>query len=242
MKCTNCGEMLVEGAKYCQYCGAPVKARPAEGEAKPGGATGADIQIDAGRVDGGQVIGQVNAHGDGPLHIGGEQHYGDDVQGNKIDLGGGTYIESASTAGGDLVLGHKIGGDYVQGDKIEGDKIAGDMISITGPGARVETHHGLEAAALADLFQQVSRRIDRLPEQGEIETDELKDIARRVEKEVAKGDQANPERLKRWLEVLEKYAPDAVEILVNALLNPGAGVAAAVRSVLKQLGKQPPAG
>lgn len=236
MKCTECGETLVEGAKFCQYCGAAVKTQPAEGEAKPGEVPRTDIQIDVGRIDGGQVIGQVNTHGDGPVHIGGEQRYGDDVHGNKIDLGGGTYIESASTGGGDLVLGHKIGGDFVQGDKIEGDKI-----TVTGQGGRVEVSHGLDATSLAALFQQVSRRIDRLPEQEEIDKDELKDLARRVESEIAKGDQASPERLKRWLDVLEKYAPEVVEILVNALLNPGAGVAAAIKAVLKQLGKQPPA-
>lgn len=237
MKCTHCGETLVAGANFCQYCGAAVKAQPAEGEAKPGEATRTDIQIDVGRIDGGQVIGQVNAHGDGPLHIGGEQHYGDDVQGDKIDLGGGAYIEHADTAGGDLVLGHKIGGDFVQGDKIEGDKI-----TVTGQGGRVEVSHGLDATSLAAVFQQVSRRLDRLPEQGEIDTDELQELARRVEKEIAKGDAANPQRLKRWLEVLEKYAPSVVEILVNALLNPGAGVASAIRAVLRQFGKQPPAG
>jgi hypothetical protein len=170
----------------------------------------------------------VTASGDQPVHIGGQQRYGDEVKGNKIDLGGGTYIESADTGGGDFVLGNKIGGDFVQGDKIQGDKI-----TVTGAGAQVTVSHGLDAAGLAALFQQVSRQIDRLPEREEIDKDELKDTANRLEKEIAKGEQANPERMKRWLDVLEKFAPDVVEILVNALLNPGAGAASVVKAALR---------
>jgi hypothetical protein len=235
MNCTHCGKDLVEGANFCQYCGTAVKAKPAASESTSGKATSADIHIDVGHNEG-QVIGQVTASGDQPVHIGGQQRYGDEVKGNKIDLGGGTYIESADTGGGDLVFGNKIGGDFVQGDKIEGDKI-----TVTGAGAHVQVSHGLDPAELAALFQEVNRQIDRLPERAEIGKDELKDTAGRLEKEIAKGDQANPERLKRWLDVLEKYAPDVVEILVNALLNPGAGAASAVKAALKQFGRQPPA-
>jgi hypothetical protein len=166
----------------------------------------------------------VNASGNQPVHIGGQQHYGDVVQGDKVD-----------THGGDLVFGNKIDGDFVQGDKIGGDKII-----VSGAGSQVQVSHGLDAAELAALFQEVSRQLDRLPERVEIDKDELKDTAGRLEKEIAKGDQANPERLKRWLDVLEKYAPDVVEILVNALLNPGAGAASAVKAALKQFGRQPP--
>jgi hypothetical protein len=39
------------------------------------------------------------------------------------------------------------------------------------------------------------------------------------------------------MDVLEKYAPDVVEILVNALLNPAAGAASAVKAVLKQFAR-----
>lgn len=238
MECTNCGEPLVPGANFCQYCGAPMKAKPAEAEAKPAASSGPDTDIDVDRVDKGQVIGRVDIHSDQPVHLGGEQHYGDDVQGDKIDTGGGAYFaDEINTGGGDFVLGDKIGGDLVQGDQIGGDKI-----TVIGDRARVEVSHGLDAASLADLFMEVNRRIERLPEQPEIEQEELKDTARRVEKEIAKGDEANPDRLKRWLEVLEKYAPEVVEIVVNTLLNPGAGAASAIKSVLRQFAGKPPAG
>lgn len=228
MKCANCGENLIEGANFCMYCGAPAQHKPAASEA-----AGTDVHIEVGHNEG-QVIGQVTASGDQPVHIGGQQRYGDEVKGDKIDVSGGTYIKRADTGGGDLVLGNKIGGDFVQGDKITGDKII-----ASGAGAQVWVGHGLDAAGLAALFQEVSRRIDQLPERAEIDKDELQDTARRVEKEIAKGEQANPDRLKRWLDVLEKYAPDVVEIVVNALLNPGAGAATAVKAVLKQFGRQP---
>jgi hypothetical protein len=238
MKCAKCGEPLVPGANFCQYCGAAVEAKPAEPEAKPAAEGGSETKIEVGQVDQGQVIGRVETHGDQPVHLGGEQHYGDAVQGDKIDTGGGAYFrEAIHTGGGDFVLGQKIEGDLVQGDKIAGDKI-----SVTGDHARVEVSHGLDAAALAELFQAVNRRIAGLPERPEIGQDELKDTARRVEQEIARGDQANPDRLKRWLEVLEKYAPEAVEMVVNALLNPGAGAASVVKAVLRQFGSRRKAG
>lgn len=238
MKCANCGEPLFPGANFCQYCGAPVKAKPAEAEPQPGAGAGPNTDIDVNRIDKGQVIGTVETHGDQPVHLGGEQHYGDTVQGDKIDTRGGAYFKEAiNTAGGDFVLGDKI-----EGDLVEGDKIAGDKITVIGDQAQVDVRHGLDAAALAELFKEVNRRIDRLPAQAEIDQDELKDTAQRVEQEVAKGDQANSDRLKRWLEVLEKYAPEVVEIVVNTLLNPGTGAASAVKSVLKQFSRKPPAG
>ena len=238
MKCANCGEPLFPGANFCQYCGAPVKAKPAEAEPQPGAGAGPDTDIDVNRIDKGQVIGTVETHGDQPVHLGGEQHYGDTVQGDKIDTRGGAYFKEAiNTAGGDFVLGDKI-----EGDLVEGDKIAGDKITVIGDQAQVDVSHGLDPAALVELFKEVNRRIERLPAQAEIDQDELKDTAQRVEQEVAKGDQANPDRLKRWLEVLEKYAPEVVEIVVNTLLNPGAGAASAVKSVLKQFSRKPPAG
>jgi hypothetical protein len=134
-------------------------------------------------------------------------------------------------------LGQKIEGDLVQGDKFTGDKI-----TVTGDQARLQISRGLDAADLAELFKEVNRCIERQPEQAEIGQDELKDLARRVEQEIAKGDQANPDRLQRWLEALEKYAPEAVEIVVNALLNPGAGAASAVKAVLRRFAGKPPAG
>jgi hypothetical protein len=265
MKCTKCGEELIPGAKFCQACGQRVEAAPGAAETGSGRADVATRQR-IGKVEGGQVSGNIVSEdaagrlkleadqevrevgpgsgvagnvvaGEAPVHLGGQQHYGDVVHGKKVDTGGGAYIESADTGGGDFVLGNKVSGDYVQGDKIQGDKISigdvsGGQIAI-GAGAQA----GVDPATLAQLFEQVNRCIEQMPENPEIDKEELHDTAGRVEKEVAKGDQANPDRLKRWLDVLEKYAPDVVEIVVNALLNPGAGAASAVKSVLKQFAR-----
>jgi uncharacterized OB-fold protein len=92
MNCTKCGEPLVPGANFCQYCGAAVQAKPAEPEGKPATGSGLETKIDVERVDKGQVIGRVDTHGDQPVHLGGEQHYGDGVQGDKIETGGGAYF------------------------------------------------------------------------------------------------------------------------------------------------------
>ena len=58
MECAKCGQELLEGANYCQYCGAPVKAAP---QAAEGSSGAADVVVRQriGKVDGGQVVGNI---------------------------------------------------------------------------------------------------------------------------------------------------------------------------------------
>jgi hypothetical protein len=79
---------------------------------------------------GGTVVGTVVGAEDGHVHIGGEQQYGDKVEGDKheVHTQGGTYVEDGVETGGDFVGRDKV----VHGDDIGGDKITTGNLSGTG--------------------------------------------------------------------------------------------------------------
>ena len=132
-------------------------------------------------------------------------------------------------------------GDVVQGDKVLGDKVAGGKYDVhiqdssgiaIGDGASV--HQGLTGEQVAALFASVYRQIERRPADAQVDKDELRQAVERIQRETAKGERANQDRLDRWLSTLADLAPDVVEVLVNSLLNPGAGAASAVKSILSR--------
>ncbi len=280
MFCIHCGKELSDDAKFCVNCGKPVNATQAAPEAGQPGGTRVAVRQDVGKVEGGQVAGSLLSGGaapglssnveqkvdtvgqggavvgtvvggkDTPIHIGGQQQYGDTVQGDKISTGGGAYVAGGVNTGGgdfvgrdkrvygDVVHGDKVGGDKVQGDKVGGDKfdvnITGSTGVAIGRNAQAYVSQGVSGDQLAALFAAVYRKIDARPEDPRVDKDELRETAQRVEKEAAKGDQANQDKLGRWLQTLENIAPDVVEVVVNALLNPGAGAASVVKKVLER--------
>jgi hypothetical protein len=72
-------------------------------------------------------------------------------------------------------------------------------------------------------------RIAQRPEDPAVDKDELKETVARLQQEAAKGDQASSPKANRWLDFLKQNAPDVFELAVNALTNPGAAVANAVK-------------
>ena len=69
MDCSQCGTPLPETAKFCLECGSPVSAAPST----PGPA----VQQGVGVVkDNAAVVGAIQG-GKGPVHVGGQQYYGD---------------------------------------------------------------------------------------------------------------------------------------------------------------------
>jgi hypothetical protein len=109
-----------------------------------------------------------------------------------------------------------------------GDVIGGNQ-RIEGGYTRT-TQQGLQAGDIAKLFESVYSRIEAQPSDRR---PQLTDTAKKIEQEAAKGEEANPEQVRTWLGMLGELAPDVLEVAVNALINPGAAVASAVRAVAK---------
>ncbi|HYN87464.1 MAG TPA: caspase family protein [Ardenticatenaceae bacterium] len=157
------------------------------------------------------------------------------IQRSVVNTGGGAYISGNVHVGGDFVGRDKITyGDEVRGNKVGGDKIrVGDITGsqgvAIGRAAAASVSSGLRGEELGLLFAAIYRQIEAGPDRATMDKDELRETVKRVETEVAKGEQANADRVARWLRTLADAAPDILDVTVTALLNPAAGVAAVIR-------------
>jgi hypothetical protein len=103
-----------------------------------------------------------------------------------------------------------------------------EMGVTQGPDAEVRARH------LDRLFDPVYHEIEMRLEDPRVDKPELYDTARRIEGEVLKGPQANPQKVERWLHLYQDVAPDLLGLAVTALLKDDAGVPDPVRHVAEQ--------
>ena len=114
-------------------------------------------------------------------------------------------------------------GVYVGGNlNIGGHLVGRDKIVIVG---------GDEATKLfADVYQRIKAR----PTDPDVDKGELTETVRKIEQEVALGEQANADKVEQWLRTLAPMAPDIFEVIVACLTSPAAGIAAVVRKVAEK--------
>lgn len=84
---------------------------------------------------------------------------------------------------------------------------------------------------LAQYFIEVYAQIESRPDDPQVDKDEIRDTVKRIEKEAAKGEKAEPTKIKRWFASLAQIAPDIVVIVAAILTNPTLGVSTAVQKV-----------
>jgi len=97
----------------------------------------------------------------------------------------------------------------------------------------------VSGSELGELFEKVNALIGQAKINPDYDRDEVKETAKRIEKEVAKGDSADVGKVERRLKTLLDMAPDVAEVVVAGLANPIAGVAAAVTKLAKRLQASP---
>jgi hypothetical protein len=131
-------------------------------------------------------------------------------------------------------VGDLVGGDIVHGDKVGGNVVSGSTGVAIGTGASAQVSQGISGAELADLFAQIRRQIEARPEDPDVDKAELTGTVDKVEQEVDKGEQANTNKLSRWLGNLAEMAPDIFEVTVATLVNPAVGVATVIRKVAQK--------
>lgn len=164
---------------------------------------------------------------------------------HRIDTGGGAYIGgSVSTGGGDFVGRDKIvHGDEVRGDKVTGGKAGRDIyhvshVSGTGvaiePGAQATASQAGGSQDLVKLFAEIYQEIEDRPEDPNVDKEELVGTVEKIQKEVAKGEQANSTWVERRLKTLALMAPDIFEVTVVCLTHPLAGIATVIRNVAEK--------
>jgi hypothetical protein len=158
---------------------------------------------------------------------------------HTVDTGGGAYIAGGVQVNdGDFVGRDKIQVDVIKGDKVQGDKFTARDISGShvawGRGAQATHTEGVGGAELAKLFAAIYQKIDARPADPDVDKEELAETVHKVEQEAAKGDEANPNKVERWLRFLGGMAPDILEVTVACLTNPLAGVGTVIRKIAEK--------
>jgi hypothetical protein len=145
-----------------------------------------------------------------------------------IQMGDGSYVEGQ-------VIGDVAGGDIDKRVINVGDISDATGIAI-GQGAQacVTRDQGLGGDEVAALFAAIYQRIEARPKDPDVDQEELTETVQKIEKEAAKGEQANVKKVERWLGFLGGMAPDILKVTAATLANPVAGVAAAVRLIAKK--------
>jgi hypothetical protein len=174
-------------------------------------------------AEGATVVGAV-VGGSGQTNIGGQHHHGD-----VVNQSGGVHIGGDAQVGGDLVGRDKVvEGDSVGGDKITVGDISGSTGVAVGRDAQATVTQGISGEELAQLFGSIYEKIEARPEDPDVDKDELVDKVKRIEKEAGKGEEANANKVERWLRFLGSMAPDILKVTAAALANPLAGVGTAI--------------
>lgn len=149
-----------------------------------------------------------------------------------INISGGTL-----NVQGDMVGGDKI----VQGDEIHaGGNVnianigAGAQVGQFAQGDNITQTQGASAQDLAALFRAIYKQVDARPNDPNVERGEIRDTVKNIETEAGKGENANPNKIERWMKSLKELAPDILEVTAAALLNPLAGVSTALKKIAEK--------
>ena len=123
----------------------------------------------------------------------------------------------------------------VRGDQQTIGNISDNAIVVQGRNATVTVYQGIQGTELAPLFDKIYQTIAALPDVSSGKKQELEDTARRIETEVAEnGAQANQTDLQRWMENIQKMAPDIVDVILASL----GGPLSAATAILKKIAER----
>jgi len=157
-----------------------------------------------------------------------------------IHIGENTQTENSDLVGRDrIVYGDEIHGDKVAGDKINGDKIiVGDIASSTNVAVGRNTRATASTSSGDDvtvrIFAPIYRQIESRPEDPNVDKEELSSIIHNIQEEVNKGEQANTNKIERWLKTLALMAPDILDVTVATMASPVTGIATVIRKVVEK--------
>ncbi len=153
--------------------------------------------------------------------------------GGGADPGGGSYVQGGgvNTGGGAYITGgmQAQGGTFVGRDQ----HVAGGFTQLSQQGLQ-----GADLARLTDLFQAVYQQVQaHSAADPDADSDLLQGTVRNIEDEAGKGVAADEGKVRKWLHTLAGLAPDVLEVVVNALTNPGAAVASGVKLAAHAFGR-----
>ncbi|HEX6383770.1 MAG TPA: hypothetical protein VF177_03775 [Anaerolineae bacterium] len=153
---------------------------------------------------------------------------------------GATAVGERGVYVGGSVSGSVVAGDdntvtQVGGDQIEVGDISGSSGVAIGRGAEARVQQGVSGQELAQIFDIVYRRIEERPEHSDVDKEDIVAEVQRIEKEAAKKEQANPNRLESWLRNLANMAPDILDVMAASLGGPVSGTTAVLAKIINKV-------
>jgi hypothetical protein len=115
---------------------------------------------------------------------------------------------------------HKTGAAIGGESHITVGNISGGYVAI-GREAQVTVSQSVSGDEIVRLFETIYRQIEARSDDVEVEKEELIEIVTKIQREIAKEQQANLSKIERWLNRLARIAPDLTRSTVIGLLQSG---------------------
>lgn len=132
----------------------------------------------------------------------------------------------------------KSGGDQ----NIMSGKVSSGGISFQGGRGNVISIHqynGPDAKELTALFEKLYQHIESRPPDPNVDKEEIVETVQKIEQETSKGEQANETKLTRWMDNLNKIAPDVIDVALASLGGPVSGVTAVLKKIADRARQAP---
>lgn len=121
------------------------------------------------------------------------------------------------------------------GDQVSVGDIEGSAGIAIGRKAVASSRQGVTADEMAELFEGIYRAIEGRSPDADVDKDEIKETVKKIENEAERGEEANPNKIERWLKTLETMAPDIFEVAVATWANPVAGLGLVLKKVAEKV-------
>ncbi len=122
-----------------------------------------------------------------------------------------------------------VGGDQNQ---ISGGVTAGG-VSIQGRNASVTIHQtgGEQMSEINALFNKLFRQIEMRAPDPNVDKEEIVDTVQKIQNEVSKNESISETKLTRWMDYLNKIAPDIIDVVLASLAGPVSGATAVLKKI-----------
>jgi hypothetical protein len=93
---------------------------------------------------------------------------------------------------------------------------------------------------VAALFSNLYKHIESRPPDPNVEKEEILETVQKIQEEASKGEkEANETKLTRWIDSLNKIAPDVIDVALASLGGPVSGVTAVLKKIADRAHQQP---
>jgi hypothetical protein len=116
---------------------------------------------------------------------------------------------------------------------IRGENVVGSIQAGGHARVAVNQHsvHKTDDANFDKLFELLEEKIKARPADPNVDKGEIREQVSQIKAEAAKGEQANPKKLERWIRTLSGMAPDIVHVIAASLGGPLSGLTAVIQKI-----------